>query len=101
LALASLLMVSPYITMPLLGVAMAGRWASFNPILIKRFPDDFGAAYGSIVSLSEFITLILSLVTSFLVNETGSYIDTLIGVAVLQLVGVAALLNYIRASTEY
>lgn len=67
--------------MPILGVAMAGRWASFNPILIDRFPYDFGFMYGAVISLSETITFLISLMAGLIQNETGSYMDTLIVLA--------------------
>lgn len=57
---------------------MAGRWASFNPILMDRFPHDFGVAYGVIVSLSETVTLFLSLMAGMFVDQTGSYVDTIL-----------------------
>jgi len=47
--------------MPLMGTAMAGRWASLNPVLMDRFPFDFGFAYGVVISLSETITFLISL----------------------------------------
>ena len=90
------LVASPFITMPILGIGMAMRWASFSPILMERFSQDFGAAFGLTISLSEGVTFLLSLISGILVTQTGSYIKTIILLATLQMVSVISILRYIR-----
>lgn len=61
-----LTILEPFYTMPLLGIAMALRWASLSPIILDRFPKEFGTAYGAISCLSGLVTLTVSLAASFI-----------------------------------
>lgn len=55
-----ILFMGPEMFMPVLGVGNALRMAAFNPIMIDRFPKDFGSAYGVVVAFAEGINLILN-----------------------------------------
>lgn len=54
----------PFYTMPLLGVSMALRSAIMSPILLERFKNDFGAAYGAVLCLSNLVIITLSFISS-------------------------------------
>ena len=78
-----ILFIGPEIFIPVLGVGNALRMAAFNPILIDRFPKDFGSAYGVVVAFSEVVNLTLNFFSLVLVYIFGTEILVVVALAAL------------------